>query len=251
MDVQTLFSVRGKVALVTGGSRGIGEMIAAGFLANGAKVYISSRKAAACDATAARLSDTYGGECIALPADVASVASIEQLAAALGERESKLDVLINNAGVSWGAPLDTFPEAGWDADCADTFDVSAVEEPTPIADDACNSCDRDFTAAFVLNEDKRNCPFDGYESLLDNDTTDRIDEEAYTLALMLDTNPLGGDPGEVSVWSYAQDDRDEATWIQRAMSIGTFTPDTAEDVTGPAARVWARSEGLCVTIEEE
>jgi len=144
-----------------------------------------------------------------------------------------------------------FPEAGWDADCADTFDVSAVEEPTPIADDACNSCDRDFTAAFVLNEDKRNCPFDGYESLLDNDTTDRIDEEAYTLALMLDTNPLGGDPGEVSVWSYAQDDRDEATWIQRAMSIGTFTPDTAEDVTGPAALVWARSEGLCVTIEEE
>lgn len=114
MDVQTLFSVRGKVALVTGGSRGIGEMIAAGFLANGAKVYISSRKAAACDATAARLSDTYGGECIPLPADVANVASIEQLAAALGERESKLDILINNAGVSWGAPLDTFPEAGWD-----------------------------------------------------------------------------------------------------------------------------------------
>ena len=114
MDVQTLFSVRGKVALVTGGSRGIGEMIAAGFLANGAKVYISSRKAAACDATAARLSDTYGGECIPLPADVADVASIERLAVALGERESKLDILINNAGVSWGAPLDEFPEVGWD-----------------------------------------------------------------------------------------------------------------------------------------
>ena len=114
MQLENLFSVRGKVALVTGGSRGIGEMIAAGFLANGAKVYISARKAAACDATAARLSDTYGGECISLPADVADVASIERLAAALGERESKLDILVNNAGVTWGAPLDTFPETGWD-----------------------------------------------------------------------------------------------------------------------------------------
>ena len=74
MDVQTLFSVRGKVALVTGGSRGIGEMIAAGFLANGAKVYISSRKAAACDATAQRLSDTYGGEWEAKPEPTPPVA---------------------------------------------------------------------------------------------------------------------------------------------------------------------------------
>lgn len=114
MDIQTLFSVRGKTALVTGGSRGIGEMIAAGFLANGVKVYITSRKAAVCDATAARLSDTYGGECISLPADVADVAGIERLAAQLGEREERLNILVNNAGVSWGAPLDTFPEAGWD-----------------------------------------------------------------------------------------------------------------------------------------
>ena len=144
-----------------------------------------------------------------------------------------------------------FPEAGWDADCADTFDVTAVEEPTPIADDACNSCDRDFTAAFVLNEDKRNCPFDGYESLLDNDTTDRIDEEAYTLALMLDTDPLGGEPGETSVWSYAQDDRDADTWIQRAVSAGMFAPDVADETDGPGTLTWARSEGLCVTIEEQ
>lgn len=101
MQFKNLFSIRGKVALVTGGSRGIGEMIAAGFLANGVKVYISSRKAAACDATATRLSETFGGECISLPADVADLASIEQLAAALGERESKLDILVNNAGVTW------------------------------------------------------------------------------------------------------------------------------------------------------
>lgn len=78
MQFENLFSIRGKVALVTGGSRGIGEMIAAGFLANGVKVYISSRKAAACDATATRLSETFGGECISLPADVADVAFLAE-----------------------------------------------------------------------------------------------------------------------------------------------------------------------------
>jgi 2-deoxy-D-gluconate 3-dehydrogenase len=114
MNLDTLFSVRGKVALVTGGSRGIGEMIAAGYLANGAKVYISSRKAAACDATAARLVEAHGGECISLPANLAELEGIDQLTAALRERDDHLDILVNNAGVSWGAPLESFPELGWD-----------------------------------------------------------------------------------------------------------------------------------------
>ena len=114
MKIDDLFSVSGKTVLVTGGSRGIGEMIAAGFLANGAKVYISSRKAAVCDATAARLAETYGGECISLPADLSNLAGVDALASALKERETQLDVLVNNAGVSWGAPIDEFPEIGWD-----------------------------------------------------------------------------------------------------------------------------------------
>ncbi len=114
MKIGELFSVKGKVALVTGGSRGIGEMISAGYLANGAKVYISSRKATTCDETAKRLSDTYGGECISLPANLAEMSGIESLVKALGEREKHLDILVNNAGVSWGAPLDEFPENGWD-----------------------------------------------------------------------------------------------------------------------------------------
>ena len=109
-----LFSIKGKVALVTGGSRGIGEMIAAGFLAQGAKVYIAARKAAVCEETAKRLSAEYGGECIALPADLSTVAGAQALADALKQRESKLDILVNNAGASWGASLDEFPEAGWD-----------------------------------------------------------------------------------------------------------------------------------------
>ena len=117
MKIDDLFSVSGKTVLVTGGSRGIGEMIAAGFLANGAKVYISSRKAAVCDATAARLTETYGGECISLPADLSNLAGVDALASALKERETRLDVLVNNAGVSWGAPIDEFPEIGWDTVC--------------------------------------------------------------------------------------------------------------------------------------
>jgi 2-deoxy-D-gluconate 3-dehydrogenase len=112
--LKNLFSIEGKTALVTGGSRGIGEMIAAGFLANGAKVYISSRKASVCDETAARLAREYGGECIPIAANLAEVSGIEALAGELGAREERLDILVNNAGVSWGAPLDTFPENGWD-----------------------------------------------------------------------------------------------------------------------------------------
>lgn len=114
LQLDHLFSVDGKVALVTGGSRGIGEMIAAGLLTNGASVYISSRKAGVCDATAERLSAEYGGTCVSLPADLSGLEGIQSLATALADREDRLDILVNNAGVSWGAPLDEFPELGWD-----------------------------------------------------------------------------------------------------------------------------------------
>ncbi|KQW40012.1 SDR family oxidoreductase [Rhizobacter sp. Root404] len=107
-----LFSLKGRIALVTGGSRGIGRMIAAGFLAQGAKVYISSRKAADCDATAKELSAQ--GECISLPADVSTMGGIQGLVAAYGQYESTLDILVNNAGAAWGETFDTFPEKGWD-----------------------------------------------------------------------------------------------------------------------------------------
>ena len=113
MDINNLFSVKGKVAVVTGGSRGIGEMIAAGFLANGAKVYISSRKAEVCDETANRLQEQYGGECISLPADLSNLNGIESLVNSLPDGE-KLDILVNNAGASWGEPIDEYSEKGWD-----------------------------------------------------------------------------------------------------------------------------------------
>lgn len=89
-------------------------MIAAGFLANGAKVYISSRKAEVCDATAARLQTEFGGQCISIPADLATLDGIKVFCEIFKSKEDHLDVLINNAGVSWGAPLEEFPEIGWD-----------------------------------------------------------------------------------------------------------------------------------------
>ena len=107
-----LFSLKGRVALITGGSRGIGRMIAKGFLAQGAKVYISSRKVLACQQTAAELSAF--GTCIALPADVSTVAGAKALADAFMALEPHLDILVNNAGAAWGESFDTFPESGWD-----------------------------------------------------------------------------------------------------------------------------------------
>jgi 2-deoxy-D-gluconate 3-dehydrogenase len=110
-----LFSLKGRVALVTGGSRGIGKMIAAGFLAQGAsKVYITARKAGPCEATAKELSAAYDGECIALPIDISTIAGCEMLAGEIIKLEPKLDILVNNAGAAWGAEFDEFPESGWD-----------------------------------------------------------------------------------------------------------------------------------------
>src|SRR5258707_7342049 len=110
-----LFSLTGRVALVIGGSRGIGRMIAAGCLSRcAAKVYITARTAGPCEATAKELAAEYGGECVALPIDISSLAGIEMLATEIKKREPKLDILVNNAGAAWGADFDEFPESGWD-----------------------------------------------------------------------------------------------------------------------------------------
>ncbi len=110
--MKNLFSIEGKVALVTGGSRGIGEMIARGFVENGVRTYIAARKAEACDATAERLAEY--GECISLPADLSTKEGIEGLCSGLEEREQKLHILVNNAGANWAVPFREYPESGWD-----------------------------------------------------------------------------------------------------------------------------------------
>lgn len=110
-----LFSLEGRIAVVTGGSRGIGRMIAEGFLSYGARrVYITARKAAACDAAAKEMTALGKGECISIPCDLSTLEGIQAFAKAVGEREKKIDILVNNAGAAWAADFDEFPEKGWD-----------------------------------------------------------------------------------------------------------------------------------------
>ena len=120
LNVPDLFSVQGKVALVTGGSSGIGLMIAQGYVEAGARVYISSRKKDVSDAVAASLSKaaeglppSKRGQCFSIPADVATGEGRQVLVDELARREKRLDILVNNAGAAWGAPLGEYPESGF------------------------------------------------------------------------------------------------------------------------------------------
>ena len=112
MDLNTLFSLNGKVALVTGGSRGIGRMIAQGLLQAGAKVYITARKKGACEEAAAELSAF--GPCIAIPSDMGTAKGRAELLAAFSQKEDKLHILINNAGTNWGEAFDSYPDEAFD-----------------------------------------------------------------------------------------------------------------------------------------
>ncbi|MBI2964226.1 MAG: SDR family oxidoreductase [Deltaproteobacteria bacterium] len=130
--MKNLFSVEGKVAVVTGGSRGIGEMIARGLVEAGAKVYISSRRQDACERLAAELSSA--GVCMPIAADLATEAGAKWLAGEIAAREPELHVLVNNAGANWGAPYAEFPDSAWDKVLA--LNVKAVfhltRELTPL-----------------------------------------------------------------------------------------------------------------------
>jgi NAD(P)-dependent dehydrogenase (short-subunit alcohol dehydrogenase family) len=112
MAISDLFSIEGKTAVVTGGSRGIGLMIAQGYVEAGARVYISSRKKEVCDEVAAELSKS--GECHSAPADLSTEDGAIQLAAQVSQNEGKVHILVNNAGAAWGAPIPEYPDAGFD-----------------------------------------------------------------------------------------------------------------------------------------
>jgi NAD(P)-dependent dehydrogenase (short-subunit alcohol dehydrogenase family) len=110
--VADLFRLDGKVAVVTGGGRGIGVMIARGLLQAGARVYLSSRKEAELDAAVAELSPL--GQVAAIPADLGTAGGVAALSTALADREDAVHALFNNAGANWGAPFEEFPESGFD-----------------------------------------------------------------------------------------------------------------------------------------
>lgn len=110
--MDNLFSLTGKVAVVTGGSRGIGAMIARGFLDSGVKTYITSRKLEELQSTADELSEF--GECFPVQSDLSTMEGVEAFAESIKAREPEIHILVNNAGASWGANIDEYPESGWD-----------------------------------------------------------------------------------------------------------------------------------------
>jgi NAD(P)-dependent dehydrogenase (short-subunit alcohol dehydrogenase family) len=112
MTTDDLFSIDGKTAVVTGGSRGIGLMIARGFVERRVRVYISSRKAEVCDEVAAELSKS--GQCFSVPADLSTPEGLDHLADEVSTREPALHILVNNAGAAWGAPIEDYPASGFD-----------------------------------------------------------------------------------------------------------------------------------------
>ncbi len=115
MDFTRLFSLEGKIALITGGSRGIGKMLLEGYLAAGCeRVYITARKREQIAETQAEFEAQYPGKVIGLPGDLSQMDEVKRLVAELSARETRLDILVNNAGAAWGADYEQFPEAGWD-----------------------------------------------------------------------------------------------------------------------------------------
>ncbi len=142
-----LFSVAGKTVLVTGGSRGIGRMIAGGFVEAGARVYISSRNAETCRTVAEELSGV--GVCLAVPADLSTESGCRALADAMTGREDRLDVLVNNAGNTWGAPLEEFGEAAWDRVLS--LNVKGVFHTTKFLLPLLEAAARDDDPARVVN----------------------------------------------------------------------------------------------------
>ncbi|KAF9917658.1 hypothetical protein BX616_000291 [Lobosporangium transversale] len=114
MHIPSLFNVKDKVVLVTGGSRGIGLMIAHGFVANGAKVYISARTAKDCDKVAEDLMKLGPGQCFSIPADLQSLQEVQHLVREISKRELKVHVLVNNAGANWAAPIESYPDSAFE-----------------------------------------------------------------------------------------------------------------------------------------
>ncbi|MBL4639034.1 MAG: SDR family oxidoreductase [Kordiimonadaceae bacterium] len=130
MNIDTLFDVTGKTVLITGGGSGIGTMATEAFVRAGCKVYIASRRLESCEAVAEELNAVGPGQVIALQADLMTPEGTEVLASQMAEHEDKLDILINNSGMTWGADFEDFPRSKWDDVL--TLNVTAVADLTRL-----------------------------------------------------------------------------------------------------------------------
>ena len=234
----TLFSVAGKVVLVTGGTRGIGYMIAEGLLRGGARVYLSSRKADACAEAERELSRF--GEVTAIPADLSVVEECGRLIDRIGRDEDGLHVLVNNAGTSWGAPFDRFPAEAWDK----VFALN-VKAPFVLVQRARSLLESASTAedpARVINigsidglavPDFRNYSYGASKAALHHLTSHLADE----LAPRVLVNAIAPGPFPTRLLASTLDERGEQ--LRAANPLGRFgTPD---DVAGLATFLCSRA----------
>jgi NAD(P)-dependent dehydrogenase (short-subunit alcohol dehydrogenase family) len=251
--LEDLFSVSGKTAVVTGGSRGVGLMIARGLVEAGADVVISSRKADACASAAAELSKH--GSCVAIPADLSTQEGCVALAGAVRERGDRLDLLVNNAGATWGEPLDTYPDRAWDR-VLDT-NVRGVFQLTVAALDllrASASADDPARVINVGSVDGIKAPM--MESYAYSASKAAVHQLTRHLAKRLASeqitvNAIAPGPFESKMTAFMLDDPDSRSIVEQAVPLGRIgRPD---DVVGAtlflASRAGSYLTGTVIPVD--
>lgn len=157
MDIETLFGLKGKTALITGGATGIGRMAAEAMVRAGARVLLASRKGDACEAVAAQLNALgASGSAEGFAGDVGSEAGVDALVSEVKARTETLDILMNNAGVTWGAPMGQFPFAAWEkvmsVNVAGVFDLTQKLLPMLAASGSVDDPARVINVGSVMGE---------------------------------------------------------------------------------------------------
>jgi NAD(P)-dependent dehydrogenase (short-subunit alcohol dehydrogenase family) len=239
--VGDLFDVSGKTALVTGGSRGIGLMIARGLVQAGARVVVSSRKAEEVEAAARGLAQI--GECVAIPGDISRPEGAAALAAAVRSQFEALDILVNNAGAVWGAPLEDFPPVGWDkvvhTNVEGIFNLTVALLPALRA-----AADADDPAR-VINvgsiDGLRAPSVENYSysaskaavHMLTRHLAKRLASEQITV------NAIAPGPFESKMMAFALDDPETRQAIEREVPLGRIGRD--DDVAGLALFLASRA----------
>jgi NAD(P)-dependent dehydrogenase (short-subunit alcohol dehydrogenase family) len=251
--VSDLFDVSGKTALVTGGSRGIGLMIARGLVQAGARVIVSSRKTADVESAAAELSEL--GDCVAIGGDVSTPEGAAALAEATKEHFQSLDVLVNNAGVVWGASLEEFPQQGWDK--VVHTNVEGVFNLTVALLPALRAAAEKRAPARVINigsiDGLRTPTMENYSysaskaavHMLTRHLAKRLASEQITV------NAIAPGPFESKMMAFALDDPDTRRSIETSVPLGRIgSPDDAAGLTlFLASRAGAYLTGTVIPLD--